>query len=309
MILVAHSTAGLAARAFAAANPTLVAGLITLGTPHGGAPLSAVVAPEAAEALRAARLVLQSAGEQGSFADAVAHLSHLLDGWQPGPSGAPDRAALPARALRRSERRQHGHRRRPGGRHRRPPRPGHVRTYSGCWRRSRSAPLAPRRRRTSRSGCAGSSTSRPRRPAVSTWTPGSASTRSASGSRPRPSEPPRAAHRVDVDARISRPGDWLLATPSERLRRAELGLTVEMRSADAIVATPRARFYDAAISAPTAPLVELADPMAEELLDAGHRRRHERLGECRAQLASARSTPSGFWCTTTRGPRASRPRP
>ena len=42
VLLVAHSTAGLAARAFAAANPSLVGGLITLGTPHGPAPLSAL---------------------------------------------------------------------------------------------------------------------------------------------------------------------------------------------------------------------------------------------------------------------------
>jgi hypothetical protein len=37
--LIAHSTAGVAARAFSAANPTLVQGLITLGTPHSGSTL------------------------------------------------------------------------------------------------------------------------------------------------------------------------------------------------------------------------------------------------------------------------------
>ena len=287
VILVAHSTAGLAARAFAAANPTLVAGLITLGTPHGGAPLSAVVAPEAAEALRAARLVLQSAGEQGSLADAVAHLSHLLDGWQPGPSGAPPIAlryplerfagangagtgtgGVPAVAI--------------GGL-----------LAQGTFERMADALAALA------VGAAG--TAAPTHiafgvrgqldvaPAAAGGVDVDAGVRVdafririAAGA----PEPPRAAHRVDVDARISRPGDWLLATPSARLRRAELGLTVE-RSADAIVATPRARFYDAAISAPTAPLVELADPMAEELLDAAIGAATSAGESAGAQLASA----------------------
>ena len=309
VILVAHSTAGLAAHAFAATNPTLVAGLITLGTPHGGAPLSAVAAPDAAEALRAARLVLQSAGEQGSLADAVAHLSHLLDGWQPGPGGSPrSRCATRSSASRGQTART----RAPAAFPRSRSAASSARARWNAWRmRLRRSPTAPRARllrRTSRSAYAGSSTSRPRSPAASTWMPGSASTRSASGSRPAPRS--RRGPRIASTStpRISRPGDWLLATPSARLRRAELGLTVE-RSADGLVATPRARFYDAAISAPTAPLVELADPMAEELLDAAIGAATSAGESAGARSSRARSTPSGFSCTTTRGPRASRPRP
>ena len=287
VILVAHSTAGLAARAFAAANPTLVAGLITLGTPHGGAPLSALAAPDVAEALRAARLVLQSAGEQGSLADAVAHLSHLLDGWQPGAQGAP---AIPLRYP--------------------------LERFAGANGAGTGTGGVPA---VAIGGLVGQGTFERMADGLAALAGGAAGTaapthiafgvrgaldvppaaaggvdvdagvrvdafriRIADGA----PEPPRAAHRVDVGARISRPGGWLVATPSARLRRAELGLTVE-RGADALAATPRARFYDAAISAPTLPLVELADPMAEGLLDAAIGAAASAGESAGAQLASA----------------------
>src|SRR5207247_10804394 len=50
--LVAHSTAGVPARAFTAANPALVMGLITLGSPHAGAPLPFLADSDLAEAVR-----------------------------------------------------------------------------------------------------------------------------------------------------------------------------------------------------------------------------------------------------------------
>ena len=51
VVLVAHSTAGLAARAFAAANPAQVAGLITIGTPHGPADLTVLDDPTQTDAV------------------------------------------------------------------------------------------------------------------------------------------------------------------------------------------------------------------------------------------------------------------
>jgi hypothetical protein len=51
--LVAHSSAGVAARVFAAANPTLVQGLITLGTPHSGSTLLPLTDLLTGSALRA----------------------------------------------------------------------------------------------------------------------------------------------------------------------------------------------------------------------------------------------------------------
>ncbi|MEH1097451.1 alpha/beta fold hydrolase [Micromonospora sp. CPCC 205739] len=50
--LVAHSTAGVTARAFAAAHPDRVAGVITLGTPHAGSPLTPVTDAGLADAVR-----------------------------------------------------------------------------------------------------------------------------------------------------------------------------------------------------------------------------------------------------------------
>ena len=50
--LVAHSTAGVPARAFTAANPAKVRGLITLGTPHAGAPLPFLTDNGVASAVR-----------------------------------------------------------------------------------------------------------------------------------------------------------------------------------------------------------------------------------------------------------------
>ena len=52
ILLVAHSTAGVAARLYTSANATQVKGLITLGTPHHGAPLTPLTDGVTAEALR-----------------------------------------------------------------------------------------------------------------------------------------------------------------------------------------------------------------------------------------------------------------
>src|SRR5262249_20754891 len=50
--LVAHSTAGVAARAFTAANPALAQGLITLGSPHAGATLPFLTDASVGDAVR-----------------------------------------------------------------------------------------------------------------------------------------------------------------------------------------------------------------------------------------------------------------
>src|SRR5262249_34839602 len=52
VILAAHSTAGVAAREFTHANPSLVLGLITIGTPHLGSPLDPIVNRQLAGAVR-----------------------------------------------------------------------------------------------------------------------------------------------------------------------------------------------------------------------------------------------------------------
>lgn len=80
--LVAHSTAGVAARVFAAANPALVQGLITLGTPHAGSTLLPLTDLSTGTAIRvlgdlAANLAASSLN------DALAALTQFADGCAP----------------------------------------------------------------------------------------------------------------------------------------------------------------------------------------------------------------------------------
>ena len=269
VILVAHSTAGLAARAFAAANPTLVRGLITLGTPHGPAPLSALTTPEGGEALRTATRLLAVAGRAGSLADAVAHLGHVLDGW------APDAAGQPATALAYP-----------------------LQRFAGGADTSTGGVPA-----LAIAGCLSGGLLDTARAATATIGHGAAGappTHLAFGLRAALAVPPtsprdvevdagvrldafrmgfatgapqpvRPATRLDVDIRLSRPGDWLVATAPARVRRAELGVTVEPAPGNGSgppVVTPRALLYDAALAAPTLPMVALSDAMFDGLLDA-----------------------------------------
>ena len=87
LILVAHSTAGLAARAYAAANAATVKGLITLGTPFAGAPLEPLTTPALADALRIGEHVLPGGVAAGPLADALSFLETALDGYQAAGAG------------------------------------------------------------------------------------------------------------------------------------------------------------------------------------------------------------------------------
>lgn len=80
--IVAHSTAGVAARVFTAAHAPLVRGLITLGTPHGGTTLLPLRDPAMSDALRLVDR-LTPALPAGPLADALAHLRQALDGYMP----------------------------------------------------------------------------------------------------------------------------------------------------------------------------------------------------------------------------------
>jgi hypothetical protein len=89
--LVGHSTAGLAARSFVVGSPASVAGLITVATPLGGAPLVPLRNPQLAEAIR----VLQALGPIGTpgggLATAFDTLVRGLDGWEQDSSTLPPR--------------------------------------------------------------------------------------------------------------------------------------------------------------------------------------------------------------------------
>lgn len=84
--LVAHSTAGVPARAFTAANPAQVNGLITLGTPHLGADLPFLTDPNFTAAVRAAQSLSKNI-PAGPIRDAIDHMVRAIDGYLPTPAG------------------------------------------------------------------------------------------------------------------------------------------------------------------------------------------------------------------------------
>lgn len=80
--LVAHSTAGLAARLYTAANAGKVQGLITLATPHLGAPLNFLTSDAVGAAIRVAQGLLASM-PASTLKSALEHLVVALDGYTP----------------------------------------------------------------------------------------------------------------------------------------------------------------------------------------------------------------------------------
>ena len=80
--LVAHSTAGLAALTFTAANPTLVQGLITLGTPHLGSAVPFLSDSSIGDALRVIQIMRPQLAA-GPIRDALDFLLQVLDGYLP----------------------------------------------------------------------------------------------------------------------------------------------------------------------------------------------------------------------------------
>ena len=86
LMLVAHSTAGVASRAYAAAHAASVRGLITLGTPHQGAPLTPLVDKATADAVRVLGDLLPGGVAAGPLQDALTHLTRALDGYLPPPA-------------------------------------------------------------------------------------------------------------------------------------------------------------------------------------------------------------------------------
>ena len=63
-------------------TPSSLAGLITIGTPHGTAPLTVLDDPAQADALRLAGRLLGAAGVTGPLRDALDHLLAAAEGWQ-----------------------------------------------------------------------------------------------------------------------------------------------------------------------------------------------------------------------------------
>ena len=80
VFLVAHSTAGLVARRYAAVDPVAVTGVVTIGTPHAGSPLAPLADEGLADAVRLAGSMAAAAdGAPAPVVRAVEQLGRLLD--------------------------------------------------------------------------------------------------------------------------------------------------------------------------------------------------------------------------------------
>jgi hypothetical protein len=80
--IVAHSTAGVAARAYTSASPAQVRGLITLGTPHFGADLPYLNNADVASAVRFLQ-GLRPGMASSPLRDALDHIVEAIDGYLP----------------------------------------------------------------------------------------------------------------------------------------------------------------------------------------------------------------------------------
>ena len=274
--LVAHSTAGVAARAYTAANPTKVQGLITLGTPHAGAPLTVLRDQPLADAVRLLdRLALPLAA--GAIKDSLEHLKQALDGFLPpiGPGQPPrprpypigsfagtdstDTAGVPAFAL--------------GG------------TMAGDLFATVKAALVSNA--TTAAGAARPTPthvgigirgrlpfpdSSPGEIAVNGTVRVDAFRVALHGGAP---APPHPLHAITVNAELRRLGGWLVGAPfsfnedeapliDTRVRWAELGVVISTNGG--LHVTPSLRVHDISFHSDTTPLAQLGDAIAEPLL-------------------------------------------
>lgn len=279
LVIVAHSTAGVAARAFTAANPPRVRGLITLGTPHGGASLLPIRTPVAAQALRwirAAELSLPA----GPLKDAIDHLVEGIDGYRspaspgdlplpfPYPVGSfagtnnTDTSGVPAVAL-------------------------------GSTLGRSLVDAVKQALASAASNAAGADTPAPTHIGfgirASLGLPSSGSDLAAYASlradafrvalRSGVAEPAREAHSLLVDITLEHPFGWLVGSPQAhtaigsppvdvRLRRAELSARMALDGTGQLVVTPRGLLQDGAFHGPLEPAITLDSPLAAPLLGA-----------------------------------------
>ena len=92
-LLVAHSYLGVVAQQLTSQRPEVVLGLVALGAPLLPVQVPALTASAQAEAVRfIARLAPRGLGGESVLEDALEHLSLALEGYVPGPMGAPPRA-------------------------------------------------------------------------------------------------------------------------------------------------------------------------------------------------------------------------
>lgn len=284
VILVGHSTAGVAAREFTAANPALVQGLITLGTPHQGAPLTFLTDPGTADAVRFLQALMPAAPGADAMQSLLAHLKQAIDGYKP-PAAAgqlPIAAPYPVGSFNFAGATHLD----TGG----PPALALVSTLNGALAATvqsrlttlaataaapNPVPLAPthlglglRTRLNLSAPLAGEV-------AVDGYLRVDAFLAPLLAGAPAPPHPAQALH---VRTRLSRSNDWLLGEASPfgglglpqidvRVRWAELGADI-VSNATGLQVQPVLQLYDAAFHSPISALVALGDAQAQLLLGA-----------------------------------------
>jgi hypothetical protein len=266
--------AGVLVRVYAAAHPDRVAGVVTLGTPHAGTPLSALADETLADAVRLARALVDAAGA-APVLRAIDFAASVLDGWVPLPSGRPMALGFPLAAFSGV----------PSGivdTVRGLAIPGAV---GGDLVGALAQALVGRasRNRLGRADAALAGDLAPThacfglraRLQVPAATAGAISVDArvrldAGGVSPTPGVAPFAdAPRASVIAAVERPGGWLVGRPGGdgpdgiRIRRAELGAVLAPATGRATAVTPIVRLHDRLTGAPARVLAELPDVVAK----------------------------------------------
>jgi large repetitive protein len=267
VILVAHSTAGVAARAFTNSNPAQIQGLITLGTPHLGTALPFLTDPLIASAVRLLQ-PLRSGMAAGPMRDAFDHYFSALDGFLPpaSPGGLPSAAPYPAGSFTGTPTTDTGGR----------PAFAIGSTLAGTLLQNLIAAVSFL---ATQAGGAGGTTpthlsfgvrARAGLPASSNASvvanaylrAGLFRVALQSGA----AEPARPAQFLSIDAELSRPGDWLAGEPGSgaaRVRSMEFGLDLQSDHSGGLQVTPRILLHQASLSAPMLPRIDFATAPAQ----------------------------------------------
>ena len=277
--LVAHSTAGVAARAFAAAQPSLVKGLITLGTPHQGAVLPFLTDSSVADAVRFVQALLDNFGGTGATNDAIQHIIKAVDGYVPGAAGTlPIATTYPVGSFAGAGTTDTG---------------GVQALALGGTLSGGLLDLLTQATGALATKAAGAAMPAPTHlafgvraalalPAAVTGVQVDANVRAdafrikLSSAAPAPSRPPNA---LAVRVKLSRPDDWLVGSASSfaganlppvdvRVRWAEFGVDIQSDGSGGIKVTPQLDLYQASYHGPAIERVQFGDAEARALLGA-----------------------------------------
>jgi hypothetical protein len=272
--LVAHSTAGVAARSFTNANPAAIQGLITLGTPHLGSALPFLTDPLVSSIVRLLQPFAAGFGA-GPILDTLNHYFRALDGYVP----AKDSGTLPAPAPYPTGSFSGTPSTDTGGR----PAFAIGSSLPGTLQQTVTAAVAGL---ATKAGAAGRTAPTHLSLGVRARVglPSSAKSPVAADASLRaglfriplesnPAKPERPAQFLSVDSELSRPGDWLAGEPglgTARVRSVEFGIDMQSNGSGGLKTAPRIILHQASLNGPMLPRIDFASSpaVAQSLLGA-----------------------------------------